>query len=224
MIKNEQNNSKGLLDNEIKILRQSELFIESSFSNNKDVFEKYIKLTENYRHLIDKFNLYILNSKQSENIIDNQIQIQEIDFNKIISDTVELLINNARKKNLIIETKLSGEIFVKYEEKMLRTICRHLISNAIKYSYTGGLIEISSFLKKDFIEFVVKDKGMGISKENLKKIFSVDSGLKTLGTGGEKGTGLGLIICKNYIEKSNGTLTVKSETGKGCRFEVMLPK
>jgi signal transduction histidine kinase len=224
MINNQNNNLIGLLDNEIRILRQSELFLKSINPGNNDLYDKYSQLTDNYRLLIEKFKIYIDNSSKMEDLSENQIFNPPVEFNKIIVDTIELLIQNARKKNLVIETKLNGEIFVEYEEKMLRTICRHLISNAIKYSYIGGLIEISTFFKNEFIEFIIRDNGTGISKENLKKIFSVDSGLKTLGTSGEKGTGLGLIICKNYIEKSGGSLTVKSETGKGSRFEVLLPK
>lgn len=224
MIKNPKNNSIGRLENEIKIFRQGELFIKSKNISGNDLYDKYLQLIGNYGQLINKFKTYIDKNTLNEDLIENQIQQREIDLNKVIVDTIELLIHNIRKKNIVVETKFSGEIIVKYEEKMLRTICRHLISNAVKYSYTGGLIEISTDIKNELIKFVVKDYGTGISKENLKKIFSVDSGLKTLGTAGEKGTGLGLIICKNYIEKSGGSLAVTSDSGKGCRFEVLLPK
>ena len=224
MIKESKNNLNELLENEYKIFKQSQLFIKSKKFSNNDLYDNYLQLAENYKQLIDKFKSFIEDSTKTYEFSENIIQNQETDLNKVIVDTIELLIHNIRKKNLVVKTNLVGEIIVKYEEKMLRTICRHLISNAVKYSYNGGLIEISTSFKNEFIEFIVKDNGTGISKENLKKIFSVDSGLKALGTAGEKGTGLGLIICKNYIEKSGGNMAVKSESGKGCRFEVLLPK
>jgi len=106
---------------------------------------------------------------------------------------------------------------------MFSTVFRNLVSNAIKFTRENGNISILTRKKDDFCEISVKDNGVGISGENIQKIFRIDSNHSTLGTIGEKGTGLGLVLCKEFIEKNNGKIWVESVVGKGSQFTFTLP-
>ena len=101
---------------------------------------------------------------------------------------------------------------------MIRTIMRNLITNGIKFTKSGGEISISSKLVNKLIEVTVSDTGIGIKKEDIKKLFRIDVNHSTVGTDQEMGTGLGLIICKEFAVKNGGDLWVESEYGKGSNF------
>ena len=106
---------------------------------------------------------------------------------------------------------------------MLDTTIRNLVSNAIKFTPNGGEISVSSERKDSFIEIAVKDSGVGIEPENLQKIFQIDTKHKTLGTNKERGTGLGLILCKEFVEKHKGEINVNSTPNEGSQFFIRLP-
>ena len=106
---------------------------------------------------------------------------------------------------------------------MIETIFRNLISNAIKFTNDGGKVKIIAIAKGSFAEIAVIDNGVGISKENLNDLFKIDEQFRRDGTANEKGTGLGLILCREFIEKNNGTINVESEEGKGSRFLITIP-
>ncbi|MCK5170855.1 MAG: hypothetical protein KAQ75_13335 [Bacteroidales bacterium] len=100
---------------------------------------------------------------------------------------------------------------------------RNLISNAIKFSHPKGKITLRSVQKVDLIELSVIDNGIGIKKEDQNKLFRIDQNVSTLGTSEERGTGLGLILCKEFVEKNNGTIWIESELNKGSVFIFTLP-
>jgi two-component system sensor histidine kinase/response regulator len=106
---------------------------------------------------------------------------------------------------------------------MVRTIIRNLISNAIKYTNQGGHINIVCSINNKKCKISVIDNGIGISAENISKIFKIDESYTTSGTEREKGTGLGLILCKEFIEKNNGKFYVNSTLEKGSTFTFTLP-
>ena len=106
---------------------------------------------------------------------------------------------------------------------MIGTVIRNLIANAIKFSYRGGTIVIHVDTTKDKVEVSVIDEGEGISRKSLDKIFNIDNPYSSMGTENEKGTGLGLVICKEFIENCKGKIGVESTIGKGSRFYFMLP-
>ena len=105
----------------------------------------------------------------------------------------------------------------------MNTICRNLLSNAIKYSPINGVITITLEHKTNFSELIIEDNGVGMDQEKIKNLFTVGMNKSLPGTSGEKGTGLGLILCKEFAEKNNGYITVTSELGKGSRFTLGLP-
>ena len=106
---------------------------------------------------------------------------------------------------------------------MIDTILRNLISNAIKFTYPGGKITVSVEEKQNELLVTVSDTGVGISKENRDKLFKIDQSYSTTGTQNEKGTGLGLILCKEFVEKHGGKIWVESEVNKGSTFYFTFP-
>jgi signal transduction histidine kinase len=107
---------------------------------------------------------------------------------------------------------------------MITTILRNLLSNAIKFTRAEGEINLTAEEYNGNILISVIDSGIGIPEENIPKLFRVEKAFSTAGTEKEKGTGLGLVICKEFVEKNNGTLSVESTPGKGSKFIVSLPK
>lgn len=153
----------------------------------------------------------------------------KIPFNPIEFDVYEVASTNAylfdsvlKDKNikLISHIKAGTKVYADYN--MVDTVFRNLISNAIKFTPKGGLINLNSSSNGSVYEFSVVDSGIGISSENLNKLFRLDVHHTTFGTSKEKGTGLGLIICREFIEKNGGKIWVESEPDKGSRFNFIL--
>ncbi|MCX6284959.1 MAG: PAS domain S-box protein, partial [Bacteroidetes bacterium] len=153
-----------------------------------------------------------------------------VDMSVVTNDMVILLRDQAEKKQIKIFTAVNFGTVVLADEQMVRTVIRNLISNAIKFTPLGGQVKIYSEVIKDgsdhkeMIRICVTDTGVGISGENLDKLFRIDQQLRSTGTANEKGTGLGLILCKELIDKHGGKIWVESEVGKGSKFCVTLPK
>jgi two-component system sensor histidine kinase/response regulator len=100
---------------------------------------------------------------------------------------------------------------------------RNLVSNAIKFTNKGGIIKISAERNSGYATISVSDNGIGIKPGNLSKLFDITEVITTRGTGDETGTGLGLLLCKGFVEKHGGTIWVESESGKGSVFKFTLP-
>ncbi len=145
------------------------------------------------------------------------------DIRELITEVTELLKGSAVQKSITISTKATGKKSAFVDKAMLGTVLRNLVSNAIKYTHHGGEIQISAVFKEDGLTFSIKDNGVGIQKKALEKLFRIDENVSTLGTEDEKGTGLGLILCKEFIEKHGGTIWAESEMGKGSVFYFSLP-
>ena len=160
-----------------------------------------------------------------------QIQKGGLPFNREkikISDTIYnvlkvLSYQSIHKKIEIKTTLLDPDLIVYADKDMLNTILRNLISNAIKYSHENGTIEILCEKTSNAVNISISDNGTGISKEGVTKLFNYKYAQKTTGTNGEKGTGLGLILSKDFIQKHNGIIWVESELDKGSRFIFTLP-
>lgn len=140
-----------------------------------------------------------------------------------IKESVELLTASASKKKIKIKAFAKEETLIFADINMFTTIIRNLIANAIKFTNQNGNIFIYINKKDNFQEITVEDTGVGISEENIKKLFRIDTKHATLGTEKEKGTGLGLLLCKEFIDKHGGTIWVNSEIGKGSKFTFSIP-
>ena len=142
----------------------------------------------------------------------------------LINEVIELLGDLAQQKSISIHRDLPRNMLAFIDKAMISTILRNLISNAVKFTRPGGRIVISAELKNAELIIAVCDNGVGIKKESIEKLFRIDENHSTLGTQNEKGTGLGLILCKEFIEKHGGKIWVESEVGKGSAFYFTIPK
>lgn len=140
-----------------------------------------------------------------------------------VMSTVSLLEIQAVRKEISIFNAVDHNLFVTADENMLNTILRNLISNAIKFTKSEGEIKIVSCVKEGMAQVSIKDDGIGISKEDIDTIFNVEDKKRRVGTANEQGSGLGLILCKDFIEKHGGRLWVLSTLGEGAEFIFTLP-
>jgi signal transduction histidine kinase len=140
----------------------------------------------------------------------------------IVYRSMALLDNNAKAKNIDIFSSIDTTL-VFADEYMLDTVIRNLLSNAIKFTPADGNVEISAKEEGPEVEISISDTGVGIKQQDIDKLFQIDVSHSTVGTAKEEGTGLGLILCKEFVEKNGGTIRVESEEGKGSRFYIRLP-
>lgn len=148
----------------------------------------------------------------------------EINISEIIHKIFSLLKMNAEKKDINLINEIPPQKTIVGDIDMLTAILRNLISNAIKFSYTNSFVRVSSKDYKDYTEFSVMDNGVGISQENIQKLFRIDIHHSTSGTSDEQGSGLGLILCREFVEKHHGRIWVESELNQGSIFKFTIPK
>lgn len=148
----------------------------------------------------------------------------KLNINDMVEQVSELYSESAKQKNISIINLTDKNHHVLADWNMATTIMRNLLSNAIKYSYSGGSIQISSTEKRKSIFISVTDSGRGMDNETLKNLFEIDSKISMKGTANESGTGLGLIICAEFVKKNKGILKAESIEGKGAVFTFSLPK
>jgi len=151
----------------------------------------------------------------------------------LVDETIELIGPMAFEKNIMIELDLQENIAVNGDRDMLGSVLRNLLSNAVKFTYPGGVIGVSvhdvQFERTNqdvlhAVEFSVSDNGVGIPADKIDSLFRIDVNYSTRGTNKENGSGLGLILCKEFVTRHGGDLTVKSELGKGSTISFFIPK
>jgi len=154
-----------------------------------------------------------------------EVQPDFIDLKGLISDNINLLTNKAEEKNIVLKPEIDDQARQVYaDENMINTVIRNLVSNAIKFTPEKGLVKISTHRQQDELVLSVSDNGVGIPKENLPKLFDLKTSYSTHGTHSEKGTGLGLLLCKEFVLMNGGRIWVESESGKGSTFYFTLPE
>ncbi|NQU86866.1 MAG: hypothetical protein HQ541_14010 [Mariniphaga sp.] len=143
---------------------------------------------------------------------------------KSIFDEIMLVCkHHADSKNITIESKINDEITILADKNMICTVMRNLLSNSIKFSEKESKINVLATDINNKIIISVKDNGIGISQKNMEKLFRLDSKITSHGTDNEKGSGLGLILCKEFIEKNGGKISVESKPGEGSIFTFSVP-
>jgi len=151
-----------------------------------------------------------------------QLDIRQVALKGIVAETLDLLEPVAAEKGVKIRSAV-GDQAIAVDHHVLLIILRNLVSNAIKFSESGGLVEVTVQCMGDRVGIAVSDAGVGIPEGVADKLFAIDEKTTTLGTSGEKGTGLGLPLCADLVKKLGGSMQVQSEPGKGSRFVVVLP-
>ncbi len=141
----------------------------------------------------------------------------------LVKDNLELLMESAENKHIDLINEVSEDYHIWADKNMINTVIRNLVTNAIKFTNENGKVLVKAYKKKDFTIISVIDTGIGISEQTLPKLFELEFQDSIPGTNDEKGTGLGLILCKEFIEKHGGIISVESEVGKGSTFSFSIP-
>ncbi len=166
-----------------------------------------------------------------QNLLDwSQTQTGKIHFEPepfiletITTEIVDLVKISAGNKNITLDSIVPGDIQVYADKNMINTVIRNLLLNAVKFTRNGGRIILSAQNVGSIAEISVTDNGIGINEEHLTKLFTIDCNVVSYGTEGEQGTGLGLILCKEFVDKNAGAIRVESKLGVGSTFTVSLP-
>lgn len=148
---------------------------------------------------------------------------QHIDLREVVVQNMALFTQNAEDKQITFRNLIEEKMTVYADSNMVNAVLRNLVSNALKFTNVGGIVAFSATPGKEFVEVAVSDNGIGIGKEHLPKLFRIDSRYKRLGTAREKGTGLGLILCKEFVEKNGGQIWIESDSGQGAAVKFTLP-
>ncbi len=201
----------------------AELLDKSFDEMTREDIRSYIAtISESADRLYDLFQNLMSWSRSKTNSIVYSPQIISLDF--VITNVIDLIQINAEKKNIDIYTNYDQLIEFYADVNMLATVLRNLISNAIKFTNPNGLIEIDVKKENDNLHFIVKDNGVGIPQDKITKLFDYHETKSTVGTSGEKGTGLGLLLCEEFVSKHNGKIWAESQFGHGTQFHFIIPK
>jgi PAS domain S-box-containing protein len=152
------------------------------------------------------------------------LEIKKITLDEVVPKITELYSEEARKKGIVLDLSSTSNCEFYADENTISTVLRNLVSNSIKFSKEGDIIRIFCQHENGKINISVSDTGIGMSQEDLEKLFRIDIHHSSIGTANERGTGLGLILCKELVEKNNGKIRVESKLGKGTTFTISIPK
>jgi signal transduction histidine kinase len=205
------------------LLGLTEALIEDIRSLSIDEIERMVQLinstTRSTYNLLEDILLWT--RTQSGKIPFNP---QKHNFTDTCKNVIEILKPNADAKNITINCNNKAGLKVFADIDMLKTLLRNLVSNAIKFTFNGGVIDIVAIENSHAVSISVADNGVGIKPDNKAKLFDISEVFSTKGTEDEEGTGLGLLICKEFVEKHGGKIWVESEAGKGSDFNFTLPQ
>lgn len=205
------------------VINTSDILSDRKFKIDRKERTEFIKTINRAARFI--YNLL-------ENLLDwTRIRTDRIEFNPediILKDTIEnnvaLFKMNVENKKIKIFLDIKDAVICYGDPNMISTVLRNLISNAVKFTGEGGEIRISGKETGNFVEIEVMDNGVGIPSENLGKLFLTDVTYKTKGTKNERGSGLGLLLSREFVEKNGGKIWVESEEGIGSSFKFTIPK
>ena len=201
----------------------STLLLKKTEDNNLADITKYVRIISeiSYQTYDLLKNLLDWSLTQTGNIAFNPKLYNLVD---IVNEIVQYGIKFAQQKHIAINSNIQADLKIFADKTMLETILRNLITNSIKFTDKGGVITILANDDGNKTRVTVADTGRGIEPENVDKLFKLERSFSKDGTQNEKGTGLGLILCKEFVETHGGKIWVESETGKGSRFSFTLPR
>ena len=197
--------------------------IKDNLNNfNKCEIVNYIDIASNSANntlnLLDNLLAWTINQNNGKSF--NPVKIN---LRGLLKDEINKMNTPANQKQIKLNYSVAPNLNIAADIQMIRTVLRNLISNAIKFTNTGGEITISALEREQFVEIAVKDNGIGISEEVQRNLFKNDGFYSEKGTNNEQGTGLGLLLCKEFIELHGGDIRVESIEGKGCKVIFTMP-
>jgi signal transduction histidine kinase len=205
------------------VLGLSELLAREFETFDSDSLKNFIK--QIYKYSNNTFNL-LENLLQWSMVQTGRMPLRPkfVSLRDIVHDSVELLAGNAENKGIEIEVSLCDECTAFVDTNQITAVIRNLLTNAIKFTSSDGKVSVSVKPQDEFWLVTIADSGIGISEHDQKKLFMIDSNPTTIGTSQEKGTGLGLILCHEFVERNGGKIWVESTLGKGSSFIFTVPK
>ena len=189
-----------------------------SNDQRKTLYNEVERLSESTYHLLQ--NLLLWSKNQLENI---EPIIRKFDLNEVILENIELLQHISANKDIRIIYEPKLKLYCLADSRMIDTVIRNLISNAVKFTQSGGEIRITCDNTGMNLLVKISDNGVGMSKDVQNNLFKFNGSVTNTGTGGEKGTGLGLYLCKEFVEENNGSLIIQSHENVGTEVIVSLP-
>ncbi len=204
------------------ILGFSDLLVDQIKKEDYQGIERYAKIIQNSSQLAMDLLINLLEWSLAQTG-KMEFNPEYFEFVTLINELIKLFYNTVQQKLITIYLELPHNLPVFADKAMFSSVLRNLISNGIKFTNPGGKIVISAELRNENLVVSVADNGVGIKKEILEKLFRIEESYTTLGTRKEKGTGLGLILCKEFVEKHDGELWVESEERKGSTFKFTIP-
>lgn len=218
IISHELRNPVGALNGLGEVL--SEGHNEMTSEKRQELIDTIVKSSSETYNLLDNLLLWARSEAGHLNV-----KKSKIDVNELFEDSLEILNGHFRSKNLDLRRDIDQDLFVFADNYMLGTVFRNLLTNAIKFTPEGGCINVSAKYvdNKKKVEIAFRDNGIGIKEEKLKLLFNSCSVYSSKGTNNERGTGLGLRICEEFISKNEGEITVESEINIGTEFKILLP-
>ncbi|MBN2639338.1 MAG: PAS domain S-box protein [Bacteroidales bacterium] len=187
---------------------------------------------DNIKHYSSMINKTLLKSYEYlNNLLEwSRLQLDKIEFKPetlnlklLIEETADMLNAQSESKNIVVQHKIPGNINIIGDKNMLKTVLMNLTSNAIKYSHSNNRILITAKILKNHVVVFITDNGVGLRPEEKEKIFRIEEIYSTKGTNNEAGSGLGLILCKEFIKKHHGEIGVESQFGNGSTFWFKIP-
>ncbi|MBS3776395.1 MAG: PAS domain-containing sensor histidine kinase [Bacteroidales bacterium] len=204
------------------ILGFSELALKSIKNQNYDKLEKYCETVyQSARHSFDLLNNLLHWSRVQRGKMD--FQPETLDMSSLLDKITELMKANLGEKNIAFSKTVEPDLAVYADRFMLETILRNLLSNAIKFTHNQGSIDIKAYREEKQTVVSVQDTGVGMPQETADKLFYIENTFSTPGTNKEKGNGLGLILCKEFVEQHGGKIWVESEVSRGSTFSFTIP-
>ncbi|MFI8605626.1 ATP-binding protein [Cellulophaga baltica] len=204
------------------ILTLSNLIDDAIEDNNMSLLEEYVSLIKTTSNstlgLLENLLTWFNSQKEKVNL-----EREKLDIKCLIEEVQEFIEHLAKIKNISVQEPILDAMEVYSDEKMLKTILRNLLSNAVKFTKSGGRIHVSVTKQTETLEFKVSDTGVGMSENKCKVLFASDTNKSSRGTANEMGSGFGLVLCKEFVEKLGGKIWVESEMGKGSDFKFTLP-
>lgn len=204
------------------LLGFNEILIEAIRKDDKEESIEYSEIIrQSSRRILDLLQNLLVWSRMQNGTM--KYVPTEVKIDELVSDTMIIMVPIAKNKEISVDWVIESTLVAILDYNMISSVLQNLITNAIKFTQKGGQIVVKSFIDNNHLNFIVSDTGIGISEKHMDELFRLDKSTSSRGTNDEVGTGLGLIICKEFIEKHNGKIWVESVLGEGSRFCFSIP-
>lgn len=193
---------------------------------NKELSEQqrndiYLNLNKYLKNTLSLLENLLLWAKSQKNLLN--FELSDFDLYGLALENIEIFQNNLNQKNIQIINNIPEGIIVNVDYEMINTVVRNILSNAIKFTKSGGKIIIDYSANDEFCNLIIIDNGIGMEQTKIDTLFKIDKVASTPGTNGEMGSGLGLALCYEFIKKHNGKITIESKLNVGTKFIISIP-